>query len=295
MAELAIEIDAVAKRFGDHDALRSVTLQVPPGSVLGYLGSNGAGKTTTIRVLVGQLRPTSGTARVAGLDCWRDRTEVHRRIGYLPGDFVADLDRTAAQYLGFLARLRGIDPTTAAPLVDRFELAVHRRIGELSHGNRQKVGLVQAFMGDPEVVILDEPTSGLDPLMQREFVDVVREVRDQGRTVFLSSHILDEIDAAADHVAVLRAGEVVLTDSVDALRANARRHLSVTLLDRPPSGLLDHVPGVAEANVDGRDLSVVVDGSMAELFSRLVPLGIDKVVSDSEDLEDLFAAYEAPR
>ncbi|HEY3006386.1 MAG TPA: ABC transporter ATP-binding protein, partial [Kribbellaceae bacterium] len=184
----AIRTWALSKSYGRRPALTELDLEVPAGGVFGYLGPNGAGKTTTIRLLAGLLRPTSGRAEVLGLDTVRDRERVQRRIGYLPGDFVAYHDLTGEQYLRYLAGLRGgVDWASVERLAKRFDLDLGLRIHTLSHGNRQKVGLVQAFMHGPDLLILDEPTNGLDPIMQREFVTLLRETRDAGRTVFLSS------------------------------------------------------------------------------------------------------------
>jgi ABC-2 type transport system ATP-binding protein len=206
-----VETHELSKHFGTTVALEHLDLEVAPGTVFGFLGPNGAGKTTTIRMLVGLQRPTAGTGRVLDLDITTERDEIHRRVGYLPGDFVAYPHHTAAEYLSFLASVRGgVDPGVLDDLVARFDLDTDRRIGTLSRGNRQKVGIVQAFMHRPEVVILDEPTSGLDPLMQRVFREVVAAARDEGRTVFLSSHVLGEVEQIADTVGILRAGRLAM-------------------------------------------------------------------------------------
>ena len=220
MDDIAIRTWQLTKSYRRHPALRGLDLEVPAGGVFGYLGPNGAGKTTTIRLLAGLIRPTAGRAEVFGFDTVADRERVQRRIGYLPGDFVAYPDLTGAQYLRYLSSLRGgVGWTTVQQLAKRFDLDLELRIGTLSHGNRQKVGILQAFMHEPELLILDEPTSGLDPLMQREFLDLVREVRESGRTVFLSSHIMSEVDTVADTVGILRAGQLVVTRSVEELKA----------------------------------------------------------------------------
>jgi beta-exotoxin I transport system ATP-binding protein len=207
--DVAIRTWQLSKSYGRRPALQELELEVPAGGVFGYLGPNGAGKTTTIRLLAGLLRPTSGRAEVFGLDTVADRERVQRRIGYLPGDFVAYPDLTGRQFLRYLAGLRGdVDGSHVDGLAKRFDLDLGLRIGRLSHGNRQKVGIIQAFMHQPDLLILDEPTNGLDPIMQREFLALVREHRDAGRTVFLSSHILTEVEAAADTVGILRAGRL---------------------------------------------------------------------------------------
>ena len=205
--EAAVRTSGLRKAFRGTVALHGLDLVVPTGSVFGYLGPNGAGKTTTIRLLTGLLRPTSGTAEVLGLDVANHPDEVQRRVGYLPGRFVAYPDLTGAEYLRYLAALRGgVDWSGVERLSERFDLDLGRRIGTLSHGNRQKVGLVQAFMHRPDLLVLDEPTTGLDPIMQAEFLTLVGEVSRSGATVFLSSHILSEVEAVADTVAILREG-----------------------------------------------------------------------------------------
>ncbi len=287
--DAVIRTDGLTKHFGHTAALDSLDLTVPAGSVFGFLGPNGAGKTTAIRLLVGLLRPTSGTARVLGLDIVRDRRDVHRVIGYLPGDLAIDLELTGRQYLDYLGHLRGgIDPTVRADLVDRFELDLDRRIGAMSHGNRQKLGIVQACMHQPRVLVLDEPTQGLDPIMQRSFLDLLRDVRERGDTVFLSSHVLSEVEDVADHVAVVRDGRLVATTSIDELKQRARRRIALTFADDAPLEALRGVPGVVEATAVDHTVELVVEGSMAELLRVAAPFGVDRVVSDEVDLTDVF-------
>jgi ABC-2 type transport system ATP-binding protein len=284
----------LTKHYGRTIALESLDLVVPPGIVFGYLGPNGAGKTTTIRLLAGLLRPTGGGAEVLGLDTVHEADEVQSRIGYLPGSFTAYADLTGEQYLRYLGELRGsFDSKRVVLLAKRLELDLTRRIGTLSHGNRQKVGIVQAFMNDPELLILDEPTIGLDPLMQREFLELVREARDAGRTVFLSSHILSEVEAVADVVGILRQGRLIVVESVEGLKAKARRRIDLTFADRPPVAVLRTVPGVREVQTSDTIANLVVEGSTADLIAALAPYRVDDVVSHEADLEEIFLAYYA--
>ena len=284
----------LTKHYGATVGLESLDLDVPPGVVFGCLGPNGAGKTTAIRLLVGLLRPTRGDAEVLGIDTRRAPDEVQGRVGYLPGDFKAYPDLTGEQYVRYLGSLRGgVDWTTVTLLSKRLELDLSRRIGALSHGNRQKVGIVQAFMNDPELLILDEPTTGLDPLMQREFLALVREARDSGRTVFLSSHILSEVEAVAEIVGILRQGRLVVVDSVESLRARARRRIDLTFAEEPPAAVLAAVPGVCEVDVAGVTAQLVVEGSTADLIAALSPYRVDDVVSHEADLEGIFLSYYA--
>jgi ABC-2 type transport system ATP-binding protein len=288
---LAVHAQGLTKSFGSFLALDRLDLSVPPGTVFGYLGPNGAGKTTTIRLLMGLLRPSSGRASILGRDVTAERDLVHRSVGYLPGDFTAYPDMTAQAYLRYLADLHGRGWDDIARLADRLQLSLGRRIGTLSHGNRQKVGLVQALMGSPAVLVLDEPTSGLDPLMQREFQALVREARADGRTVFLSSHVLTEVEAVADTIGMVRDGRLLLVQGIDELKARARRRLDLTVERVPPLEGLRELPGVRGVDVVERTLHIVVDGSTTELFRFLAPSGISKVVAHEVDLEDVFLAY----
>ena len=291
-ADLAISTQALTKKFGRTEALRGVDLRVQRGVVFGYLGPNGAGKSTTIRILTGLMRPTSGRVEILGTDVVRDRETAQRSLGYLPGDFVAYPDLTAMQYLDHLAALRGgVRRSVVQDLVSRLGLDVDRRIASLSHGNRQKVGIVQALMHEPELLVLDEPTSGLDPLVQREFLQLIREARDAGATVFLSSHVLSEVEAVADVVGILRHGQLVVTDSVDNLQRQALRRVELTFSSPPPPELLAGVPGLHEVHILGRTALVAVEGSTAALFRVSAPIGIENVVTHEPDLEEIFLGW----
>jgi ABC-2 type transport system ATP-binding protein len=290
----AIRTWQLTKNYGRRPALREMDLVVPAGGVFGYLGPNGAGKTTTIRLLAGLLRPTSGRAEVLGGDTVADREQVQRRIGYLPGDFVAYPDLTGGQLLSYLANLRGgVDQARIQQLAERLNLDPELRIGTLSHGNRQKVGIIQAFMHRPELLILDEPTNGLDPIMQREFLALVREARDAGRTVFLSSHVLSEVEAVADTVGILRAGRLVVTRPVDELKAQAVRRIDLTFARAVPEIELRDVPEVKEVAVDDLTAHLVVAGSTAALLRAAAPYDVTNVVGHEPDLGEIFLDYYA--
>jgi len=288
----AVRTVALCKSYGRHPALDTVDLLVPQGVVFGYLGPNGAGKSTTIRVLTGLIRPTSGQVEVLGHDVARDRDAAQRLIGYLPGDFVAYPDLTGRQYLGHLAALRGGAGAGAVePLADRLDLPLDRRIGTLSHGNRQKVGIVQAFMHEPPLLVLDEPTTGLDPLGQREFLTMVREVRDRGRTVFLSSHVLSEVEAVADVVGILRAGRLVVTDTIARLETQAMRRVDLVFGGTPPVEALRRATGVREVQVTATTAHVRVEGSTAALLRAAAPYGVDNVLTHEADLGEVFLGW----
>lgn len=290
--DTAIRTHGLTKRYGNTQALIDVSLEVPRGIVFGYLGPNGAGKTTTIRLLMGALRPTQGRAEVLGMDVVDHRQEVHRHVGYLPGDFVAYPSMTAREYLDYLGDLRGgVRREQVELLAKRLQLDLDRRIGALSHGNRQKVGIIQALMHEPEVLILDEPTGGLDPLMQREFLSLVREIREAGRTVFLSSHVMSEVEAIADTVAILREGHLIEVDEVADLKAKAVRRIDLTFVSEPPMGELERVRGVTDVQVIGTAVHLSVEGSTEELLRVAAPHGIENVVTHEADLEEIFLAY----
>lgn len=282
----------LSKSYRGRPALRELDLEVPAGVVFGYLGSNGAGKTTTIRLLASLLRPDTGRAEVCGLDTVRQRERAQRRIGYLPGEFVGYPDLTGEQYLRYLANLRpGVRESVVRELAQRLDLELTARIGTLSHGNRQKIGILQAFMHEPEVLLLDEPSSGLDPLVQREFLALVREARDQGRTVFLSSHILYEVEAVADVVAILRQGRLVVVESVDKLKNQATRRIDLTFDGPPPLAELRAVAAVRDVSVDGATAHLVVTGSTSALLRAAAPHGVAQIVTHEPDLEEIFMTY----
>ena len=291
-----IRMRGVAKRYGRTVALEGVDLDVPRGIVFGYLGPNGAGKTTTLRLLMGLLRPTHGRAELFGLDSQTDRDEIHARVGYLPGEFAAYPDLSGEQYLRYVASLRdSVEWSNTQLLAKRLDLDLAGHIGAMSHGNRQKLGLIQAFMHRPELLILDEPSIGLDPLMQVEFVAMVREARDAGGTIFLSSHILHEVEELADVVGILRRGHLVVVESVGALKAKARRQINLTFTTPPPVDVLRTVAGVGEIVADGTTARVVIEGSMEELLKVAAPHGIRDVVSHEADLEEIFLAYHGQK
>ncbi|HEX3223418.1 MAG TPA: ABC transporter ATP-binding protein [Nocardioides sp.] len=288
----AIRTQALTKRYGRTLALDGIDLEVPQSVVFGYLGPNGAGKSTTIRLLTGLLRPTSGRVEVLGRDVSADRDAAQHLIGYLPGDFVAYPELTGEEYLAYVAALRGgVDPDRIHALAERLTLPLDRRIGTLSHGNRQKVGIAQAFMHDPPLLVLDEPTNGLDPLVQRVFLELVHEVRDVGRTVFLSSHVLSEVEAVADVVGILRAGRVVVTDTVANLETQALRRLDLVFGGAPPEVALRQAHGVRDVQVAGTTAHVTVEGSTADLLRTAAPYGVENLVTHEADLGEVFLGW----
>ncbi|HET7767462.1 MAG TPA: ABC transporter ATP-binding protein [Chloroflexota bacterium] len=221
-----LDLHALTKRYGARRGVTGVSLQVHEGEVFGFLGPNGAGKTTTLRLVMGFLKPDSGHARVAAHDCWTDPVAVKRLVGYLPTGMALDPALTGRQLLEYFANLRGgVDPRYVSQLAERFGLDLSRKFRQYSHGNQQKVGIVQAFMHRPRLLLLDEPTSGLDPLNQQEFANLVRETRDGGRTVFLSSHVMSEVEDLCDRVAIIREGAIVHVGPLESIRTDPNQSL----------------------------------------------------------------------
>jgi ABC-2 type transport system ATP-binding protein len=283
-----IAIAGLTKRFGRLTAVDHLDLRVEPGEVYGLLGPNGAGKTTTIRTLLGYLEPTAGSARVLGGSA-RDRA-IRRRIGYLPGDLRLEGRMKVASILDFYADLRGgVDRRRIDGLCEQLQLDPSRPFGQLSKGNRQKVGVVQAFMHEPDVLVLDEPTSGLDPLMQREVLSLVRERRDAGAAVLFSSHLIFEVEEVADRVGILRQGHKVVEDTVGGLQVlTARQSLHLRFTEPVPASALAGVPGVESVQAERTRVAVVVRGSVAPLVRALADLPIEHIAADPILLDDLF-------
>ena len=294
MSEAAIQASGLVKKYGRLTAVDELDLTVAPGEVYGLLGPNGAGKSTTIRTILGYLHPTAGTALVHGGSA-RD-PQVRRRIGYLPGDLRLEGRLKVRQILDFYADLRGgIAPERIDALCEQMQLDGTRPFGQLSKGNRQKVGVVQAVMHDPDVLILDEPTVGLDPLMQREVLNLVRERRDAGAAVLFSSHIIFEVEEVADRVGILREGRKVVEDSVAGLQTiTARQSLHLRFSEPVRAEVLAAVPGVESVEVERMRVSVIVQGSIAPLIQVLAGLPIEHIAADPLVLDDIFyGVYDA--
>ena len=269
----ALALEGVTKRFGSKVAVRDLDLAVRRGEVFGYIGPNGAGKTTTIRLLLDLMRPTSGRVFLLGRAVAEGGAGLRRRVGYLPGELALYEHLTGRQLVDFLAGLRGgADPAWVRELAERLDLDLGRRIGVLSRGNKQKVGLVQALAHRPELAILDEPTSGLDPLVQQEVYGIVDELRAGGTTVFFSSHVLSEVDRVADRVGMIRAGRLIDVDDVGALRARALRRVEVRFADPVEPGAFANLPGVREVRAAGERASFAVEGSVDPLIKALAGL-----------------------
>jgi ABC-2 type transport system ATP-binding protein len=287
-----IEVSGLTKFYGKRRGVDGLDLQVNSGEIYGFLGPNGAGKTTTIRILLDLLRPTSGSATILGMAPRVGGTSLRRRIGYLPGDFVAGGRQSARELLTHLGYLRGGVPAERiSGLADRFDLDLTVNVGSLSKGNRQKIGVVQAFMHEPELLVLDEPTIGLDPLMQQRFLDLVREVQANGQTVFMSSHVLSEVQQSADRVGIVREGKMVAVESVDAVRRRAVRRVEVHFDQPPPPDGLASVEGISDIEISGNLLRCRSAGRVDALVKALARYPVESLTIQEPDLEELFFAY----
>ena len=290
MSGAVVEASDLTKSYGRRRGIVGVSFAVGEGEAFGFLGPNGAGKTTTIRLLLGFLRPTRGAARIFGRDAFRDAPRIHAGVSYLGSDpgFLGEL--TSAEQLDYLARLRHLPRRAWGPLAERLDLDPRVRIRKLSRGNRQKIGVIAAFMGHEPLLVLDEPTSGLDPLMQREFLALAAEARRDGRTVFLSSHNLVEVERACDRVAIIREGSIVETSSVGQLLGAHWRSINLVLAAPPSPGAFD-LPNVEVAAITGREVHLMVRGDVNPLLARIAAHDVQDIAVTTPDVEDLFLRY----
>ena len=287
VAMTAIRTTGLTKRYGPTLALDGLELSIEQGEVYGYLGPNGAGKTTTIRLLLGLHRATAGRAELFGLDAWSDPVLAHRRVAYVAGEPFLWPSLTGAETLEFLARLHGgTDVAYRTTLVERFQLDTGKKIRALSKGNRQKVQLVAALATRADLLVLDEPTSGLDPLMEIAFRDSIHEARERGQTVFLSSHILSEVEAVCDRVGILRAGQLVDEGTLRELRHLSAQTIEVTFADAVPE--LPALSGVHATRVGAREARYEVTGAVRPLVAALAAHPVETLVSHEPSLEEIF-------
>lgn len=289
---VAIETKQLTKRYGSARGIEQLDLTVEAGQVFGFLGPNGSGKSTMIRTLLDFQRPTSGTATVLGLDSTRDSVAIRRRVGYLPGDLRLFEAMTGAGHLELFGRARGgFGASITDALVERFAVTLDRPARELSKGNRQKIGILLAFAHQPELLVLDEPTSGLDPLVQLEFSELIRETARAGRTVLLSSHSLDDVQRAADRVAIIRDGRLVAEDSVDHLRLSAPRVMVLHFSGPAEVDVFATLPGVVSATARGNDVHLQLNGDVRRVLTEALARGMNDLTARPADLEELFLTY----
>jgi ABC-2 type transport system ATP-binding protein len=285
-----IRTHRLTKHYGASPALVDLDLEVHEGEVFGYLGPNGSGKTTTIRLLLGLLRPTSGSAEVLGGDARRDAVQIHHRLAYVPGDAALWPGLTGAETLHLLGRVHGrIDAAYRDELIEQFELDPTKRVRAYSTGNRQKLSLIAALMSRAELLVLDEPTAGLDPLMEQVFRGCVRQAQERGQTVFLSSHVLAEVEALCQRVGILRAGRLVEVGTLDSMRLRAALAVEASFAGPVPD--VRSVPGVTDVAVEDGTLRCSIDGPVAPLLAVLASAGATRVVSREPSLEELFLTH----
>lgn len=284
----------LTKSYGKARGVADLDLAVRPGEVFGYLGPNGAGKTTTIRTLLDFIRPTSGSAAVFGLDSRRDSIAIRRRVGYLPGELSLYEGLTGRDLLRYMANLRGgVAWRDVEALAERLGATLAQPIRTLSHGNKQKLGLVQAFMHQPDLLILDEPTQGLDPLVQQEFYRMIAEARAVGRTIFLSSHVLPEVEKTCDRVGIIREGRLVAVEEVAGLKAKALRRLEIRFATPVPPAAFEGLPGVRDVRAENSALTCTVTGSLDAVIKAAAGFEVVDLISQEPSLEEIFLAYYA--
>ncbi len=288
---MVIQTEHLTKFYGASRGIQDIDLSVCQGEVFGFLGPNGSGKTTTIRILLDLIRATSGSARIFGLDAHTDSTRIRSRIGYVPGEYGMYEDMSAAQYLHFLGSLRGDKkPPLQHPLVGLLDVDTSRRIKSLSHGTKQKLALVQAFMHDPELVILDEPTSGLDPLVQQRVHELILQSKERGRTIFLSSHILSEVEKVCDRVAILKEGRLIALHGIADLKRLRLKTIEVTF-EQDLDESVFRLEGVRKIEKDGHTVRLWVDANINGILRILSQYPIDRISCGDARLEDTFLEY----
>jgi ABC-2 type transport system ATP-binding protein len=286
-----IQIEKLTKSYGAHRGITDIDLEVNEGEAFGFLGPNGAGKTTTIRTLLDHIRPTSGRALVFGIQTNVDPVAIHRRVGYLPGEFALYDKLTGGQTIEYFANLRGgVDTPYQADLVKRLDVDTSRKFKEYSKGNKQKIGLIVALQHRPDLLILDEPTSGLDPLVQQTFYEIIREAKAEGRTIFLSSHILSEVEKTCDRVAIIREGRLVQVDRVEALRDLSHHQVELRFAGDVPVGAFAALPGVSDVTTEGNLLRMRVSGPITAVVREAANHELLDFVSREPSLEETFLA-----
>ncbi|HEV2027005.1 MAG TPA: ABC transporter ATP-binding protein [Candidatus Dormibacteraeota bacterium] len=289
-----IDVQGLTKSYGSKRGISNVSFQVEEGEVFGFLGPNGAGKTTTIRTLMALIRADSGTALIAGLDCWKQSLEIKRLVGYMPGEPALDPNLTGGQILEYFAHLRGgVDQAYLKQLIERFELDTSRKFRQYSTGNKRKIVLIQAFMHRPRLLILDEPTSGLDPLNQQEFDHMVFEARDEGRTVFLSSHVLSEVEKTCTRVGIIRDGSLVRIGDVAEVKAIKRYEITITFANPVPAEKFKSLEGVADVETldHGHAVRLAMQGSADAVIKAAANYSVVSLTSYEPRLEDIFLRY----
>ncbi len=289
-----IVCEDLTKFYGSTRGIEGLDLAISRGEIFGFLGPNGAGKTTTIRQLMGMLRPTRGSASILGLDSWRDAVEIKLHIGNIPGDVHLYEQLRVSEHLDYIDRFRpGADPMRKE-LIERFRLDTGKKVKSLSSGNRQKVAIVLAVMHDPEILILDEPTGGLDPLMQQEFYDLLQELKERGRTIFLSSHILTEVERVCDRVGIVREGRLVDVRAIEDLKQKKVRHMDVVFRGKVDQSEFELLPQVIEVKAYDNQMRIIVQGDVDSLVKQLAKHEVEDLTFTQPSLEDFFMSFYGP-
>ncbi len=291
MSEHVIKINNLTKYYGKHRGVEDISFCVEPGEIFGFIGPNGSGKTTTIRTLMGLIKPTAGNASIFGFDCTHSSSEIAKYVGYLPGENCYYNNLKVREQLQFTADLYGIRcDDKIKKLAERFDLDLSRKIGDLSLGNKKKVGIVSALLPSPKLLILDEPTSGLDPLIQHTFFDILTEEYDRGTTIFFSSHVLSEVQKLCDRVGILKEGHFVGIQSMKELRENGFKKISLTTTEPIPAGFFA-IPGIANLTQEEKMASFMFNGRVMTIMEKVSRLSLEDILIEEPSLEDIFLHY----
>ncbi|MEN8234478.1 MAG: ABC transporter ATP-binding protein [Actinomycetota bacterium] len=291
--QIAIHTEGLTKHYGDVHALVDLDLDIRSGEIFGFLGPNGAGKTTMIRTILDEIRPTAGTASILGMDSHKQSVEIRRHIGYVPGDLAMYPNLTGRDTLTYFANLRGgVDWSYVDELAERFDADLSKKVGDLSSGNRQKIGIIQAFMNRPETLIMDEPSNGLDPLMQREFQSLMRGVAANGSTIFLSSHTLSEVQRVADRVGIIRHGHLIALEAVTSLRSKGIRKVDLFFDEPVDAEVFGPLPGVRDVTVENHHVTLSFSGQMETLLKVVTEkYRLLDITTQEADLEEIFLTF----
>lgn len=285
----AVQIQGLTKFYGKQVGIEDLTLDIRQGEVLGFLGPNGAGKSTTIRSLLGLIKPTSGSATFLGINALANDPALRNKVGYLPGAPTYYNTYKAFDFLMMMAKIRGVDcSSTIQDYAKRLKLDLTRRVGDLSKGNRQKVGVIQAFMHKPEILFLDEPTSGLDPLVQMEFEKILDEAKSRGAAVLLSSHVMSEVEHLADRVAIINEGKLIILEDIVTLRSKTKRKIDLHFASEVSLDGFRGIQNVSEVDVHGKRITCTFTGSEREILEKALSMGVEHIHTRETSLEDIF-------